>query len=289
MHVVNAHSIDEAYIRCLKLVLHGGALTHPRGFTCWELSPCTVNITFPNFNVLINPIRKASRTFMAAELIWILTGSDQVDMISFYNSRISKFSDDGKVFFGAYGPKVVAQLKYVIDTLVKDQWSRQAIINIWRENPAPTKDVPCTISLHFIQRPIGYLNLVVYMRSQDLWLGFPYDVHNFTSLQNIVASMLNIKLGTFTLIQGSLHLYQDNRDAAIEASYSEIIALKSTPNSTIKGMNGFIYEAMALVESERRIRMNIAPGPYLSKCPLIQQKLDWLYIYARKKHETNNH
>jgi thymidylate synthase len=140
--------------------------------------------------------------------MWILNGREDIEYISKFNSKITNYSDDGKIFFGAYGPRYVAQVDYIRNILAADPWTRQAVMTIWRQNPPVTKDVPCTIMLHFIRRPITHLNLAVYMRSQDAWLGFPYDLHNFTCMQILMAADLNLQLGSFNFVQGSLHAYE---------------------------------------------------------------------------------
>lgn len=173
---------------------------------------------------MINPVvripeRKLSYRFMAAEAAWILSGKNDVESISKYNKHIAKFSDDGVSFFGAYGPKVKNQIEYVIKKLAEDTDSRQAVINIWRENPPKTKDVPCTISLQFIIRD-GILRCIDTMRSSDIWLGWPYDVFNMSCISNYIKLRLkqdhniNVTLGTLCLNAGSQHLYENNFENA---------------------------------------------------------------------------
>jgi thymidylate synthase len=285
---ITSDNIDDLYKRCLHRILTYGQDTKPRGFNCKELSPCSVTLTLPQMNVLVNPLRKASQAFMAAELLWILTKRDDVEMISFYNSNIAKYSDNGKTFFGAYGPKVMNQFSYVLDVLQKDPWTRQAVISIWQENPPVTKDVPCTISLHFLQRPLGTLNLVAYMRSQDVWLGFPYDVHNFTSLQSLIASMLKCKLGTFTLVQGSLHMYESNFVAAQDVMKWDGRGPRIfTPNSNTASLEDLKNRLAVINYQEQAIRTNTAPGPYLNDDPLLGQKILWLETFAKKKYAVH--
>lgn len=209
MMLINS-TADMLYQRALKIIMDEGTMTHPRGFNCKELSPFHLQLIDPCCNIVANPLRKINRGFAAAEFIWILGGNDDVASLDFYNSKIKQFSDDGVTFFGAYGPKYISQINYVVKVLKEDPWTRQAIINIWRENPPKTKDVPCTIMLHFIRRPVDTLNLIVYMRSQDCWLGLPYDLHNFTCIQIVVSNILQLKVGTFDLIQGSLHAYEQD-------------------------------------------------------------------------------
>lgn len=170
--------------------------------------------------------RKLSRRFLAAEALWILLGRDDVAGIAPYNRRIADFSDDGLSFFGAYGPKFVDQLPYVVKKLVDDRDTRQAVISIWREKPPPTKDVPCTLSVVFSIRR-GRVNAHVTMRSSDAWLGFPYDVFNFAMMAARVAIAVNTRgqrlhgaawtfvgLGAVYWTAASSHLYKRNLDGA---------------------------------------------------------------------------
>jgi hypothetical protein len=59
--------------------------------------------------------------------------------------------------------------------------------------------------------------MVTTMRSEDAWLGLPYDIFCNTTLQRCLASELNIGLGTYTHNVGSMHLYEKNFKAAGEA------------------------------------------------------------------------
>jgi thymidylate synthase len=164
--------------------------------------------------VLTVPERKLSYQFMAAEAYWILSGDNRVDGISPWNKRIADFSDDGSTFFGAYGPKISDQLDYVIRKLAEDPDTRQAGLMIWREKPPQTKDVPCTIAI-FASIRNDRLNLSVYMRSSDVWLGLPYDVFNFSMLAHLICCRLSsqknihVSPGTLYLTAASSHLYED--------------------------------------------------------------------------------
>lgn len=171
--------------------------------------------------VITNEYRKLGYKFMAAEAAWIMNGDNRVSTIAPYSKHIPDFSDDGVRFFGAYGPKIVDQLPHIIKTLGEDNSSRQAVINIWRESPPPSKDIPCTVSVQWLIRD-GQLHCIDFMRSSDLWLGHPYDVFNFSMLSAGIACELRNKygldltLGSLNLIAGSKHLYKRNWDAAEE-------------------------------------------------------------------------
>lgn len=207
-----------AWLRLLRSLLLVENITSPRRQETQEIIGYSTRLDM-RYPVVISPQRKLGYRFMAAEAAWILSGDNRVSSISPYSKEISRFSDDGVFFFGAYGPKVVDQLSYVISSLVGDISTRQAVINIWREKPAKTKDVPCTLSIQFLIRG-NLLHAVVSMRSSDAWLGVPYDWFNFTMLSAAVALLYRDKTGTqlelgeLNFHTGSQHLYAVNKEAA---------------------------------------------------------------------------
>lgn len=214
MHMpVNATA---AWFHTLHEIYKSGLIVSPRGKPTTELLQHTmaVDMLYP---VVVSPTRRVSAKFLGAEAFWILSGDNRVETIAPYNRNIAQFSDDGKTFFGAYGPSIHAQLDYVVDKLWEDRDTRQAGLTIWRENPPPTKDVPCTISMFFNVRH-GRLNNHVFMRSSDIWLGVPYDVFNFTMVANLVLCRLNDRIdervgnklspGGLYLTAASRHLYE---------------------------------------------------------------------------------
>ena len=205
---------DQAYISEISNLLESGSKTSPRGRPTREIIGSTVVIEDPAFSVITLPKRRLNYSFMAAEFLWMMSGMNRVDMIEPFNKNIVMAQNDGEVTFtGAYGPKIVEQLGYVVSTLRRDPDSRQAIIGIWRERPRESRDIPCTVSLQFLIRD-GKLRMITYMRSNDVWLGFPYDVFNFTMLQRYTAYLLGVEAGEYIHMAGSFHLYDDNEEAA---------------------------------------------------------------------------
>ena len=54
------------------------------------------------------------------------------------------------------------------------------------------------------------------MRSNDIFIGLPHDIFCFTMLQEIVARLLYVDLGTYKHAVGSLHLYKKNNRRALK-------------------------------------------------------------------------
>jgi thymidylate synthase len=204
---------DYGWVKDLEHIFKYGTVTSPRGMKVYEVVgyKSTLDMNRP---IIFNKKRKLGYKFMAAEAAWILSGDDKVSTIAPYSKDISQFSDDGEKFFGAYGPKVVDQLGYTIAKLVEDRDTRQAVVNIWRESPPESRDIPCTLSLQWLVRN-SELHCVATMRSSDLWLGHPYDVFNFSAISFYILLWLRknniqVNLGDLHLTAGSKHIYERN-------------------------------------------------------------------------------
>lgn len=219
-------SADHEWVGLLNNLVKFGRRASPRGLEVREIvsHQSIVQMEYP---VVTNSVRRVGYRFMVAEAFWILSGRNDVAFMRKFSTHIESFSNDGVFFDGAYGPKVVDQLRYVCDCLAKDIDSRQAVIEIWRPNPRDSKDVPCTLSLQWLVRD-GKIHCIDTMRSSDAWLGWPYDIFSFTALTAYITLMLRyrcerkIQLGNIYLNAGSQHYYVDPvRDGAKNIPYDE--------------------------------------------------------------------
>lgn len=208
---------NNAWLQALSDAYTFGSPFAPRGTHTRELlgRKIQVHMKWPIITIIE---RKLSYKFMAAEALWIMSGDNKVQTISKYNKNIAKYSDDGLTYFGAYGPKFVDQIAYAAKTLHQDHDSRQAVINIWREKPPKTKDVPCTLSVQWMIRH-GKLDCFVSMRSSDIWLGLPYDLFNFSMMSQYLMLYLEklgltVGIGDLHLTAASMHLYERDVQAA---------------------------------------------------------------------------
>lgn len=177
-----------------------------------EVISAVTIIEDPTRGIIQSDIRKMPIRYAVGELLWYLSGSNKVSDISKYSNVWERLSDDGEHVNSAYGHRIFShfgfdQWEHVKDLLRKDPLSRQAVIHIKDASNKPTKDLPCTVSLQFFIRD-NKLYMLTYMRSNDLWMGFTYDVFNFTALQVKLAMELGVELGTYTHVAGSLHLYK---------------------------------------------------------------------------------
>ena len=163
-----------------------------------------------------------SLSYMLGELALCFTGRDDVELTSKFLSFLKCIRDGGVTTRSAYDAIVFNrcgfdQVAQVIDTLKRDPCSRRAVINFDVPNTErfETKDEICTIALVFELRE-GKLDCTGIMRSNDVWLGTPYDVVFFTELQKHIANELGVGYGKYTHFAVSLHAYMKDIDRVHE-------------------------------------------------------------------------
>jgi thymidylate synthase len=173
------------------------------------------------------------------ELLWYLTRCTELEYIDWFNpGKYNKESADNKTVRSGYGDRLFKwrgfdQVQNVIDLLKDRQSSRQAVIQIIdaEDVASKAKAIPCTNTLQFLIRA-DRLHLVVSMRSNDAYLGFPHDVFAFTMLQELIARTLNVELGTYIHTVGSFHLYDAHIEGAqdyLREGYQNIIPMPPMP------------------------------------------------------------
>lgn len=226
MRTFEFETFDEAYPALMKVLLEEGEEVSPRGLLTKEISPIGITINNPRVHAITHPLRKLNYGFMVGELLWILRGGNEVESIAHYNKQWLKYSDDGKTLNGAYGQRIfnwnssnitINQFEKAFEQLKKDPDTRQATIVLFDpyKDYRETKDKPCTNLMRFTIRN-NKLNMTVFMRSNDIQKGFPYDVYNFTMIQELMAGKLNIPIGKYTHIADSFHIYEDDFEIAKE-------------------------------------------------------------------------
>lgn len=204
----------EAFLQELRHLVTFGERQTVRGSETVETLTRVVAISHPLERCVVVPHRRNDPFAMIAETMWVLAGRDDLGYLSHYLPRALEFSDDGRTWRGAYGPRLrawagVDQLAAAIDLLRRDPQSRRAVITLY--DPArdfePTKDVPCNNWLHFMIRN-GRLHLNVAIRSNDIMWGFSgINTFEWSVLQEMMAYWLGVPTGTAAYFISSLHLY----------------------------------------------------------------------------------
>jgi thymidylate synthase len=215
---LRGQTLDDLMRSAIQEILSNGERIKPTKGWCTEVTGVLLELT--------NPLARVSRTetrgkpfSSLGELCWYMAKTNDLGFIEYYIPEYKKSSEQGLIY-GGYGPRLfdwngINQIGNITSRLRKKPNSRKAVIQLFEASDiaASHKDTPCTCTLQFLQRG-AKLNMIIYMRSNDAYLGLPHDIFCFTMLQEIVARDLNVGLGTYKHMVGSLHLYDDRKEAA---------------------------------------------------------------------------
>lgn len=131
--------------------------------------------------------------------------------------------------------KAVDQLRECLDTIMRDPGSRRILFHAW--NPAVLDGIAlpaCHLLYQFIANAgTREISLCLYVRSNDLGLGTPFNLAEAAALLHLVGRLTGYTPRWFTYFIGDAHIYENHLDMVREQ-------LTRTP-----------YPAPAFVISER--------------------------------------
>jgi len=216
---VTVANVNEALPLGLQLVKDVGVPFVSRGIPTLEVpGPVSTIYHRPWERVLFDPVRDANPFFHLMESLWILGGSNEVELPSHFLGNITGFSDNGKTFHGAYGYRLRSQgfgdqLTITAQMLRERPDTRQAVMAIW--NPAldmdtRSKDIPCNDMIMFGIRE-GKLNMTVCNRSNDvIWGAYGANAVQFSMIHEWMASAAGVTMGYYVQQSNSYHVYPSN-------------------------------------------------------------------------------
>ena len=178
-----------------------------------EIHPEIVGVNYPGEMVPFVSGRKPNYFGMLAESLWILTDTDDAELVSVWNSGLKNYADlsqSGRLLMhGAYGKRLAPHVNRVIAKLRDDRDTRHAIVNIYDNDDlyVKTNDVPCNVQVMFKIRDDA-LDMTVVNRSNDLLWGLnTVNIPQFAFLQTTVANAVGIDVGKQFHMIDSLHMY----------------------------------------------------------------------------------
>lgn len=190
------------------------------------------------------PLLTTKRVFwrgVVEELLWFLRGSTDVRELQDKNVHIwdgntskeflaangltesvpvntigSGYGFQWRSFAGDYPEKNgFDQVRYVLSELTQNPSGRRAFLSAW--NPCDMGRmalVPCHISYNFYRDPDDVISCQVYLRSNDLIAGCPFNIASAALLTTIVAHLIDCRPGRVILCIGNAHIYEEHVEAA---------------------------------------------------------------------------
>lgn len=238
--------MEEQYLALLRDVLENGRRgTNRTGIGSRSVFGRTLRCSLADDFPLLTTKRVFYRG-VVEELLWFLRGETDATILAARGVRIwdgntsreyldsrglerYDVGDAGPIYgfqwrhFGATyrGPRLdqyagqgVDQLARVIDLIKNDPTSRRIVMSAW--NPVDLDAMalpPChaTVQFHVDE---GSLSLSVWCRSQDIFLGTPFNIASYALLGRMMAHACGLRPGELIMFLGDVHLYDTHVDVA---------------------------------------------------------------------------
>lgn len=237
-----------------------------RGLKTKEVVMAHIELLDPRARIVTQKGRDLDMRYCVGELCYFLAGRTDLASIYHYSKFWAKVSDDGKTVNSAYGYRLFnaknmhdyTQLDYIVEVLIADPSSRKAVMPIYdRQDAHDSRDNPCTMFLQFLIRD-NALQCHVFMRSNDVWLGLPYDIAFFTLVQEIVYMKLtryvsNLTLGHYFHNAISMHAYENNWTGVYDCSTETNMPNHSVPELTLLDVDNWFNDLLTFEKAERGV------------------------------------
>lgn len=168
------------------------------------------------------PVVTGKKVFFKSALIeteWMLKGLTNTKWLNERGVKIwDQWSDENGDLGPVYGHQLlnfngINQLQRIIQEAKINPASRRLLCSMW--NPADIDKMklpPCHYSFQFVVSG-KRADIIVSMRSLDLFVGLPYDMIMYASILESFSQELNLKSGSVIINAGSAHIYEEHIEA----------------------------------------------------------------------------
>jgi len=198
------------------------------------------------------------------ELLWFLSGSTNIDYlkqnkVNIWNEWADETGELGPVYgfqWRNFNNQNVDQISELITSLKTNPDSRRHIVTAW--NPAQIHEMnlpPCHMMFQcYVDN--GYLSLMMYQRSADMFLGMPFNIASYALLTHMIAHVCNLKADKLIITVGDAHIYSNHIEQCYEQIGREMYLGPTLQlNSNIKDIFCFTFDHIMLKNYKSRPKL----------------------------------
>lgn len=149
--------------------------------------------------------------------IWDEWADEAGDLGPVYGAQWRRFpalKDSGEIKDGAplYFAEHVDQIATLVEMIKTSPDSRRLIVSAWNPGEVPEMALPPCHTLWQVRILDGKLNLQLYQRSADMFLGVPFNIASYALLTVMLAHVTGYQPGTFVHAIGDAHIYSNHME-----------------------------------------------------------------------------
>ena len=215
------------------------------------------------------PLATTKKVFfkgLAVEMLWFIGGGTDTAFLHEHGVTIwDPWADENGALGPIYGKQWrdwetastdhVDQLTEVVQGLRSNPHSRRHLVSAWNVADLPRMALPpCHVLYQFYVEPPaegeerGRLSTHLYVRSNDLFLGAPFNIAQYALLTHLVADQTGLNVGDLVYTIGDAHVYLNHLNQVREQLSREPrplprLELKRQPPS----IDGYVYDDFRLI------------------------------------------
>lgn len=148
--------------------------------------------------------------------IWDAWADDEGNLDTAYGYYWRSFPSAKKDENGNWVVHEVDQIRYVIDELKRNPYSRRLVVTAWEPGNATTSKLPPCHYTYAFNVSDGKLNCHLTQRSGDIALGIPFNLAAYSILTQIIAQEVGLGLGYFAHTIIDAHIYVADKGSPME-------------------------------------------------------------------------
>ncbi|MCX6809629.1 MAG: thymidylate synthase [Candidatus Berkelbacteria bacterium] len=220
-----------------------------------------LNEGFPLLTTKKMPIKT-----LVTELLWFLSGDTNIRYLNERNVHLWDYWADKKGELGPIygkqwirwegkGGKQINQIQNAVDLLKNNPNSSRIIVSAWNVGDIQglvkgVKTAPpgCHTLFQFYVAN-GKLSCILFMRSNDAFLGAPFNIAQYALLTMMMAQVTGLKLGEYIHTNGDVHLYKNHiEQAKLQLARKPKKLPKMKLNPKVKDIFKFQYDDFELID-----------------------------------------
>ncbi len=140
-------------------------------------------------------------------------GSQWMHWPKFEKTKVKLDSGEEKEFY-VKDPRGINQIDVILQSLKKDVTSARHMVAAWNPEEVPNMALPPCHSFFHVNSDGEKLDLQLYQRACDMFLGVPFNIASYALLTTILAKEAGLKPGEFIHTFGDVHFYTGANERA---------------------------------------------------------------------------
>lgn len=177
------------------------------------------------------------------ELAWMLSGKTKISDLKAIQPNCSiwdPWGDKGDDLGPIYGQQwrgadgYIDQIALAIETIKAEPTSRRILVNSWQVADIEVMRLPpCHFAFQFHPFSSGFMDLTLYQRSADYFVGVPYNLAFYALLLKGFCKLTGYKPRFLNHQIGDAHLYANHERAAAEVIDRNYRMTKANEHTTV--------------------------------------------------------